>query len=146
MHSDLKLKASWNKKNSLEPTKEPTPEPNKEPTKEPTPTPDPDPTPDPEKEAELALSETSKSIEVEETFDLTATVAAEFAVNKENVVQMVPANDGKSVKVTGVKEGEATITAAGNIPMQHIAVWQVFQWVAARHAASLWPTPPSSVT
>lgn len=67
--------------------------------------------PDSEKEAELVLSETSKSIEVEETFDLTATVAAEFAVNKEDVVQLVPGNDGKSVKVTGVGEGSVIITA-----------------------------------
>lgn len=67
--------------------------------------------PDPEKEAELVLSETSKSIKVEESFDLTATVAAEFTVNKEDIVQLVPANDGKSVKVTGVGEGSAILTA-----------------------------------
>lgn len=65
----------------------------------------------PGKEADLVLSETSKSIEIDETFDLTANVAAEFTVNKEDIVQLVPANDGKSVKVTGVGEGSVILTA-----------------------------------
>lgn len=62
-------------------------------------------------EKKLSLDKSELNLKPEETKTLKANIAVEFTVDVEDVVELVPANDGKSVKVTGVKEGEATITA-----------------------------------
>ncbi len=99
----------------------------------------------PGQEVELALSETSKTIEVGEAFDLTATVAAEFAVNKEGFVALTPANDGKSVNVKGVAEGSVIITATTKGGQSKTCVVKVAkkedpnQPAAALKGSQVWP-------
>lgn len=62
-------------------------------------------------EQKLSLDKTTLTLAVDESKDIKANIAAVFTVDVEDVVELIPANDGKSVKVTGVKEGKATITA-----------------------------------
>ena len=62
-------------------------------------------------EATLALDKTSISLEVGQEETVTATIAVSFENSNAEAVTITPANDGKSVKVTAVAEGNAVITA-----------------------------------
>ena len=62
-------------------------------------------------EATLALDKTSISLEVGQEETVTATIAVSFENSNPQAVTITPANDGKSVKVTAVAEGNAVITA-----------------------------------
>lgn len=65
----------------------------------------------PGQETTLALDKTSISLEVGGEETITATVAATFESSDPTVASVTPANDGKSAKVTALKEGSAVITA-----------------------------------
>ena len=70
-----------------------------------------DPEVDPQKEDALALNPTSLQLEVGEEGTIEATVTATWESSDAEVATVVPANDGKTAKVTAVKEGSAVITA-----------------------------------
>ena len=64
---------------------------------------------------ELKLSTDALSLKVGESQDITANVTvATWTSSNENVATVTPANDGKTAKVTGVKEGNAIISATAN--------------------------------
>lgn len=64
---------------------------------------------------ELKLSDEALSLKVGESQDITANVTvATWTSSNENVATVTPANDGKTAKVTGVKEGNAIISATAN--------------------------------
>jgi len=65
----------------------------------------------PGQEATLALDKTSISLEVEGEETITATIEVSFESSDPTVASVTPANDGKSAKVTALKEGSAVITA-----------------------------------
>lgn len=60
---------------------------------------------------DLKLDQNSLSLKVGEEATVTASVAVEFNVDKADVAALTPANDGKSVLVKALKEGNAIITA-----------------------------------
>ena len=62
-------------------------------------------------EATLALDKTSISLEVGGEETITATIEVSFESSDPTVATVTPANDGKSAKVTAIKEGSAVITA-----------------------------------
>ena len=62
-------------------------------------------------EATLALDKTSISLEVGGEETITATIEVSFESSDLTVATVTPANDGKSAKVTAIKEGSAVITA-----------------------------------
>lgn len=65
--------------------------------------------------ADLSLSATSLAINVGDEQELSANIACTFEADNKAVVALTPATDGKSVKVKGLAEGTAIIsaTAAG---------------------------------
>lgn len=65
----------------------------------------------PGQEATLALDKTSISLEVEGEETITATIEVSFESSDPTVASVTPANDGKSAKVTALKEGSAVVTA-----------------------------------
>lgn len=71
------------------------------------PQPDPQPTPT----TELTITPKTAELEVGQSVTLTANLACSFTVAPEDVVTLVPANDGMSVEVTAVAVGNAIITA-----------------------------------
>lgn len=72
---------------------------------------DKEPVVDPTKEDALALDKTSISLEVDGEETITATIEVSFESSDPAVASVTPANDGKSAKVTAIKEGSAVITA-----------------------------------
>lgn len=65
----------------------------------------------PGQETELALDKTSLTLEVGEEATITATIEVAFETSDPTVASVTPANDGKSAKVTAIKEGNAVISA-----------------------------------
>lgn len=63
----------------------------------------------------LVLDKNQATIEVEGEVEIKANLACEYAADALDVVALTPANDGKSVKVVGLKAGRAIVsaTAAG---------------------------------
>lgn len=60
---------------------------------------------------DLKLTPNSLSLSVGAEETVTASIEVEFNVDKEDVVALTPANDGKSARVKGLKVGNAIITA-----------------------------------
>lgn len=64
---------------------------------------------------ELVLSTDALSLKVGESQDITANVTvASWTSSNLEVATVTPANDGKTAKITGVKEGNAIISATAN--------------------------------
>lgn len=69
---------------------------------------------EPQKES-LKLDPTSLTIKVGDEATITANVAVtNWTASVQDIVEIIPANDGKSVKVKGLKEGNTIVSATAN--------------------------------
>ncbi len=66
---------------------------------------------DSNEEQKLSLDKTSLTVKVGEEKTINANIVAEFTADDAEVVELIPANEGKSVKVRGLKEGSTVVTA-----------------------------------